>query len=65
MASLKERPIRLWLPQSCATCRHFDGDVHCAIIGLRLIVGGIADPTRVVCDLHGVKEPDDIEGAAV
>jgi len=55
-------PSRLWLPNSCATCRHWDGDVHCAILGLKLIVGFIADPTRVVCDQH---EPEDIQGVAV
>ena len=62
MAHLTDRPRRLLLPMTCATCRHFDGDVHCSIIGLKLIGGFIADPKRVVCDQH---EPEDIEGAAV
>jgi len=61
MASVTKTP-RLYLPNSCATCRHFDGHVHCAIIGLKLIGGFIADATRVVCDQH---EPEYIKGVAV
>lgn len=56
------KPPRLYLLKSCATCRHFDGDVHCSIIGLKLIGGFIADPKRVVCDQH---ELEDIAGAPV
>lgn len=65
MASLKERPIRLWLPQSCTTCRHFDGEVHCGLPWREaLIRGRILEHEQVVCAKHQPIEHD-IEGAAV
>lgn len=53
----------LTLPQNCSNCQHFDGDIHCArpyerFIG-NLIKGQISQPTRVVCDLHEPKTPED------
>lgn len=60
---MKDGPL-LWLPRNCANCRFFDGDVHCAIKGARLIPY-IVEPESLVCIKHEPKDADDVEGAAV
>lgn len=63
----------LILTASCATCRHYDGDHHCALpvalqvstqfmtrIYLRpLLSGYISHPDQVVCAKHDEKMDDE------
>ena len=54
------------LPQSCATCFHFDGDGFCTLpesMG-KAFVGAayIRSPKRMVCDQHVLPEKDEAQG---
>lgn len=44
------------LPQSCATCEHFDGDSFCAHDKTKPVPGFLPIPSAVVCSLHEPKE---------
>lgn len=54
------------LPQSCATCFHFDGDGFCTLPeGMGKVFRGsayIVSPKRMVCDQHVLPSKDEGRG---